>query len=74
MDPKETIADLAFQSTAHPKAGRNPSEIEATSAEFLFQSTAHPKAGRNGGEMYNPLTQGLVSIHGPPEGRPKRCS
>ena len=36
-----------FQSTAHPKAGRNAVTAQVAGKVYLFQSTAHPKAGRN---------------------------
>ena len=38
---------LAFQSTAHPKAGRNLRSLNRLVLPREFQSTAHPKAGRN---------------------------
>ena len=86
-----------FQSTAHPKAGRNPERTATPANACSFQSTAHPKAGRNAQAMreysallgFNPRPtrrqaetrvrsaqrhSGQVSIHGPPEGRPKPFS
>ena len=58
-----------FQSTAHPKVGRNAQAIYLLTIR-QFQSTAHPKVGRN---LPAPRVDAglLVSIHGPPEGRPK---
>ena len=60
-----------FQSTAHPRAGRNGNRFQPVYAASVFQSTAHPRAGRN---EIGPVWHGIatVSIHGPPEGRPKR--
>ena len=120
VPPVQASSLPAFQSTAHPKAGRNTNSLSAylnsrrvsihgppegrpklqrlhsRPCIFGFQSTAHPKAGRNNirGEQivkatsFNPRptrrqaeTAGTprrnhslqgVSIHGPPEGRPKR--
>ena len=109
--------DWTFQSTAHPKAGRNAAGAPATLKSSVsihgppegrpkhivkpckfsfirFQSTAHPKAGRNSAPSAGAATQAgfnprptrrqaethrarigvpvaVVSIHGPPEGRPK---
>ena len=69
MDRKMLVT---FQSTAHPKAGRNVKPASAPRAvKQRFQSTAHPKAGRNA-RGYLGHAPRCVSIHGPPEGRPKQ--
>ena len=62
-----------FQSTAHPKAGRNGHAVVAVGYDDGFQSTAHPKAGRNPPRHAPTDPLPPVSIHGPPEGRPKRA-
>ena len=95
LEPSRAVSRFAlFQSTAHPKAGRNvvqvvehqlpvrfnprPTRRQAETRPSRrppwstpFQSTAHPKAGRNIVAPWTGLSGIRVSIHGPPEGRPK---
>ena len=40
-------ASPVFQSSAHPKAGRNRLPTDLALRTLVFQSSAHPKAGRN---------------------------
>ena len=60
----------AFQSSAHPKVGRDYSNPVESVTLYLFQSSAHPKVGRDlfGGQDEDATD--LVSILGPPEGGP----
>src|SRR5262249_42897357 len=63
---------LEFQSTAPLAGGRNCAAWPAASATCWFQSTAPLAGGRNSGALTAWVDTIIVSIHGPPRGRPQR--
>ena len=60
----------------NPRPTRGQAETQwcfgGAAPESMFQSTAHPRAGRNPTCGRRRRSSPPVSIHGPPEGRPKR--